>query len=166
MNPPNRTNEDKPISVVLGETFDRDQAAVARALDIPPQHVSDWTRGERRNPFEAAAVVIEVLRQNGNPHADEPFLAIARRLGFVAYRNEHASADRAFAEVLREVSDVVAAKADAEGDGAIDPRERRNIAQQLSELIERAAQYRDEQLAKATADEAKSRSRNFNGWNR
>jgi hypothetical protein len=141
----------KRMSEVLAETFERgDQTSIGHALRIPQQHVQEWTvDGARRNSFDEVAIIIETLRANGNGRADEPFLALARRLGFVAFRaDDRNSDDFSFAELLREVSDVIEEKAKAEADGWT-AAEHRCMAQRLSELIERASAVRADHVIKA-----------------
>jgi|SRR5581483_2067439 len=140
------------FSSLLSGVFERgDQCSVGHALKISQQIVYEWLTGQRRSPFEAAAVVIEQLRRNGNARSDAPFLALARRLGYIAYRHEERLDDAEFAELLREFSEVVDERARAEQDGRITRSERLAIAERVSELIDCAAQYRDDQLARANA---------------
>lgn len=155
------TKEAKGISEfppALNETFMRDGQSVASALNIPRQFVNDWLQGTRRDPLTTTAILIETLRKNGNPNADYPFLALARRLDFIAVRAPHATGDKAFTEVLREFADVMEVRAKAEADGVLTPAERRELARQLAELIERAEACRIDQLEKAAADDRISRA--------
>jgi hypothetical protein len=125
MREPNRTTES--FAALLAETFERgDQASLGAALGIPPQHVNEWVADVRRSPFEAAVIAIEQLRKNGNARANELFLAMARRLGFVAYQETSSVDDVKFATLLREFSDVVnIAIEPSKSDGVITPDERR-----------------------------------------
>jgi hypothetical protein len=142
-----------------------DTSSVARALGVSCQLIFEMTTGQRRSPFEAAAIFTEQLRRNSNPRADEAFLALARRLGFVAYRENIATVDDAeFAVVLRDFSDVVDARADAErpdspGGADITTAERRELARRSSILIEAAAIYRDTQLLRAAEEDKRPSGR-------
>jgi len=159
---PNVT-EERPFYEVLADVFERgDQASVAVALGIPRQHVNEWLAAVRRDPLEAVVVLIETLRRNGNAQANEPFLALSRRLGFVAYPLDHRDAnDSAFAEVLTRVADLVGARAHAEAPGSeggarFAPGERRQIAHEVDQLIESATAYRDAQVHLASTEERSS----------
>lgn len=143
---------------LLREVFEHgDQRTVGTMLGLPKQHVWDMFNDTRRNPLDAVVILIETLRRNGNARADELFLALARRLDFIAYRESSAGADDIdFAALFREFADVVNARAEAEKDGKVEPRERREIAKQCNEMIEKLACYRDAQIQRATADEARN----------
>lgn len=142
------------FSALLDRVFQfGDMTSVAQWLHIQASRVHEWTDGTKRSPFEVAALVVERLRLNNNPNAELPFLALARELGYIAIRPETSADDGEFANVLREVSDVVQQRAEAERDGVVTPAERRAIAQQLSELIEKASAYRHAQLRQADEDE-------------
>jgi hypothetical protein len=152
MREPNRTTES--FAALLAETFERgDQASLGAALGIPPQHVNEWVADVRRSPFEAAVIAIEQLRKNGNARANELFLAMARRLGFVAYQETSSVDDVKFATLLREFSDVVNIRAEVESDGVITPEERRKVARRAMELAECATAYAREQLRTADAED-------------
>lgn len=147
---------EKTSQEVLAETFQRgDRTSIGTVLHVPPQHVDEWPTGARRNPWEAAALATEAMRSNGNAHADEPFLWLARVLGYVAIRSTIAATnDAGFAKLLRELSDVVETRAAAQSDGEIDACEHRAIAERLAELIECATAYRLDQLAQAVIKES------------
>jgi hypothetical protein len=106
----------------------------------------------RRSPFEAAVIAIEQLRKNGNARANELFLAMARRLGFVAYQEIAAADDAKFATLLREFSDVIETRSAAESDGVVTADERRRIARRAMELAECATSYARDQMRKADED--------------
>jgi hypothetical protein len=151
MREPNRTTES--FAALLAETFERgDQASLGAALGIPPQHVNEWVADVRRSPFEAAVIAIEQLRKNGNARANELFLAMARRLGFVAYQEIAAADDAKFATLLREFSDVIETRSAAESDGVVTADERRRIARRAMELAECATSYARDQMRKADED--------------
>jgi hypothetical protein len=152
MREPNSTSQS--FAVLLAETFERgDQASVAAALGIPAQHVHEMVADVRRSPIEGAVIVIEQLRNNGNTHANELFLVMARRLGFVAYQESAVTDDVKFATLLREFSDVVNIRAEVESDGVITPEERRKVARRAMELAECATAYAREQLRTADAED-------------
>lgn len=135
----------------------RDGASVARHIGLDPRHFSEWLGHTKPNSFARVAMIVEKLRENGNARADDLFLAVSRRLGFVAYRqNAAASDDVDFAGVLREFADVVDARTAAERDGHIDPTERRNIARRAAEAAEQFRAYSDKQNAIADAEEKQS----------
>jgi hypothetical protein len=151
MREPNRTTES--FAALLAETFERgDQASLGAALGIPPQHVNEWVADVRRSPFEAAVIAIEQLRKNGNARANELFLAMARRLGFVAYQETSSVDDVKFATLLREFSDVIETRSAAESDGVVTADERRRIARRAMELAECATSYARDQMRKADED--------------
>jgi hypothetical protein len=151
MREPNHTSES--FADVLAETFERgDQASVAVTLRIPPQHVNEWVADVRPSPFEQSVKAIEQLRRNDNPRANEPFLAMARRLGFIAYQESAAADDAKFATLLREFSDVIETRSAAEADGITTAEERRKIARRAMELAECATSYARDQMRKADED--------------
>lgn len=131
-----------------------DARTIADDLSIGSPRFGNMLRGIVRSPFRAVRVIVDRLRRNGNPNADEPFLRLARDLGFVAYRNTVSSVDGVeFAAALHEIADLMAARAEAERDGKVTPDERRRIAKEASEAIEKLAIIRDQQVAKADAEE-------------
>lgn len=166
---PHSTSEHEAYEV-LGDVFERgDATSVGIALHVPNQHIFEMLANVRRNPVEATAIVVEQLRRNGNRRADEPFLWLAWRLGYVAHRVETNAADAGLlAAFLKETSDVIAAhgvmqraREEAERDGVITIAERRQsiahrreLALQLSEVVERAMAYRQEELNRAAEEEA------------
>jgi hypothetical protein len=151
MREPNSTTDS--FSALLGETFERgDQASVAAALGVPSQHVHEMVADVRRSPLEGAVILIEQLRKNGNARANELFLAMARRLGFVAYQEIAAADDAKFATLLREFSDVIETRSAAESDGVVTADERRRIARRAMELAECATSYARDQMRKADED--------------
>jgi hypothetical protein len=168
MKPPIKTDTtaDGTSIDALREVIERhDAKAIATALHIPVQYVYDWLSGDRQNYLEMAARLIENLRDQrskgeGDTNPDRLVLWFCRRLGFVSYREQSGSVeDEQFAKVLREIADVVSAKADAEaktseGGAAVVPVEFRQIAKQAQEAIEQLTAYRDLILQRAREAEA------------
>lgn len=136
---------------VLADVFGRgDLSSVAAALNIPHQRMSLMLQGLVRTPLAASAILVEQLRRNNNPRADEAFLWLARRLGFVAFRNNEAAADdERLAKLIREFADVMETRADVDADGVRTAAERRELAKQAFELSEAALAYAREQLQRA-----------------
>lgn len=120
-----------------------DAKTIAAVLHISTTRAHQMIHGEVRDPFEAAALVVEGLRRNGNANADECVRSFNRRLGFVAYKADPVSvADADLAAAMKEFSDVMAARA-AAGDAVDSEEERAAIVKECDEAIERLARYRD-----------------------
>lgn len=132
----------------LRESIERhDAKQIAAALHVPANTVYDWLAGERRNPIETAALLIEHVS-----HPEVLIHYITRRLGYMAIRAA-AGDDTDLAKLTREFADVLDARAKAESDGRATPGERRELAREAFELAEAATAYGRAQMDRALADE-------------
>lgn len=143
-----------------------DQRALAKALHVSPQLVHSWTIPPRylggdgqRSPVECIIEMVKILRAEDNPEADKIVHGIAAETGFFVFKLMPGEVDDAkFAALLRDVSDVVRTKADAEYDGHVTPEEHRQIAKEVGELIERANAYRIHQYELAEREERRAQA--------
>lgn len=155
----------KPWELLASILRHGDQRALAKALHVSPQLVYSWTIPPRyeggdgqRSPVECTVEIVKILHAEQNPDADQIVHGIAAELGFFVFKLTPGEVDDArFAVLLREVSDVVRAKADAESDGVITADDRRKIAREVGELIERANAYRLHQYELAETEERRSK---------
>lgn len=155
----------KPWELLASILRHGDQRALAKALHVSPQLVYSWTIPPRyeggdgqRSPVECTVEIVKILHAEQNPDADQIVHGIAAELGFFVFKLTAGEVDDAkFASLLREVSDVVRTRADAESDGRLTPEERRQIAKEVGDLIERANAYRIHQYELAEAEERRAK---------
>lgn len=133
-----------------------DARTLGTVLGLGAPRMTAMLQGEKRSPFAAARIVVEQLRRNGNPRADEPFIRLGRDLGFIVYRsNVTAATDIELSDALKEVSDVLRVRAERASDGVWDAADCRATAKEVDEAIERFAALRDRLISDAVALESK-----------
>jgi len=147
---------DRESCEALSQAFERgDAASIGAFLNIGEQRVSEWLANTRRNPLETVALIVEQLRRNGSPRAEEPFIWLARRLGYLSHRVDASTIDdKALAEVLLALGHVIEAKAEAERDGLWTVGELRGLAGKVMRMAESAISYARSLLCRASDLEA------------
>jgi hypothetical protein len=109
---------------------------------IPPVHLGGQGSG---NPFERVEDAIVVMRRNGNPDADAPFLNLCERLNYLAIPVADITAPTysEMADVAKEFSDVVRVFGENTADGHETLAEMERFETELGQLITKTSAMRE-----------------------
>lgn len=136
----------QPFWAIFDEILQRsDQKSLAHRLNLSPSLVHGWTCPPARDggdgqitPFDRAAEVVETLRANQNPRADELFYALAERLGFMPPVRKLAVRGltvNALGEFVESVGATLTSYAEATVDLDLDLPETRKLRRCVREVV-------------------------------